>query len=277
MKTLFNTTVKLLFVFIGLSTISESYLCPRHVVTWPKETSVRSGLRAASSPTTPSTKTQLLQLLERTPSNSPTPRSLTDEILDAVRHLELECPTENVEVLEKLSGTWELLWTAQDPESPESNRLFRSWINPLENQSYSNNPRGGRSNPFLPIELQERLEKAGLFTPPADNSTIRSTQTIDPSLQQVRNVVALNTSFLGRRRTFSLTVTVDFWPNPSDPRQIDVKFQSCRISPADVTIPLGVLGPTGWLRTVYIDDNLRITRGHKGSVFVLQRPPSSKR
>lgn len=165
-------------------------------------------------------------------------------------------------------GAWELLWTAQDPDSPESNRLFfASWINPLENQSYSNNP--GRSNPILPRGLQDKLEETGLV---ASETSLRSTQTIDPSLQQVVNVVALR---VGGRRA-SLTVNVDYWLNAHNPRQIDVKFESCRIGNF-VTIPFGVIGPTGWLRTVYIDDNLRVTRGHKGSVFVLQRPGKVKK
>jgi hypothetical protein len=170
------------------------------------------------------------------------------------------------------------LWTAQDPDAPEANRLFRSWINPLENQSYSNNPEG-RYNPILPRRIQELLEKSGLATAAAD---LRSTQSIDVPARKVRNVVNLFVKLpslpllktKGPQRA-SLTVTVDFHPNGMDPRKIDVKFEECRIragSSLDWTIPLGGAGPTGWLRTGYIDDTLRVTRGHKGSVFVLQRP-----
>ena len=193
-------------------------------------------------------------------------------------------------------GTWELLWTTQDPDSPESKRFIMSWINPLENQSYSNNPRGtatGRADPVLPLELQNKLEKIGILTTPttttssssssssSDSSSnptsfLRSTQTIDSSSQQVVNVVALKTNlFFGKPQTLSLTVLVDYVPNANDPRRIDVKFQSCRVAPLGITIPLGMIGPTGWLRTVYIDDDVRITRGHKGSVFILQRPRTS--
>lgn len=42
-------------------------------------------------------------------------------------------------------------------------------------------------------------------------------------------------------------------------------------SPIDITFPLGVVGPTGGLRTAYVDDKIRITRGHKGGVFILSR------
>ena len=71
-----------------------------------------------------------------------------------------------------------------------------------------------------------------------------------------------------------------FTPNQSDGRRVDVKFEACRVtlrnSPLDVNFPLGVVGPTGWLRTGYIDDDIRITRGHKGSVFILERTAKKK-
>lgn len=142
---------------------------------------------------------------------------------------------------------------------------------PLENQAYSNNPRGlsdalGRANPVLPRDIQDQLEKVGIIQ---DAGVVRSSQAINLEKGEVRNVVSFGVA--GRRS--SLTVTVSFRPNPRDPRRVDVKFQKCRcvVSPLDVTIPLGIFGPTGWLRTVYIDDDMRITRGHKGSVFVLTR------
>jgi hypothetical protein len=169
-------------------------------------------------------------------------------------------------------GPWELLWTAQDPHAPESNRLFRSWINPLENQSYSNNP-GGRSNPILPTAIQDRLELAGLATSTPD---LRSIQSIDLASQKVLNVVNLDVNILGDKQRASMTVTVDFKPDRTDSRKIKVKFQSCRLKasklPVDLNLSFGIIGPTGWLKTVYIDDSMRVTRGHKGSVFVLQRP-----
>jgi hypothetical protein len=48
------------------------------------------------------------------------------------------------------------------------------------------------------------------------------------------------------------------------PRKID----SCRLKasklPVDWNPPLvGIIGPTGWLKTVYIDDKMRVTRGPK--------------
>ena len=238
---------------------------------------------------------ELLELLETVPSNRPTPRSLTDTILEAVRDLEEDCPTEDRFVLSELSGSWELLWTAQDRSSQQfleggwANRL----INPLENQSYSNNPfvaTNGRANPVLPRELQDALERTGILeatsSSSSDGSTttgaappIRSSQGIDLRRKRVRNVVNVQI-----RKSFSvrgsLVVDVAFEANPDDQRRIDVKFDACRLivqnPKVDQKFPLGVLGPRGWLRTGYIDDRIRITRGHKGSVFILSRTRKNK-
>ena len=181
-----------------------------------------------------------------------------------------------------IAGNWELIWTAQDSLSLTERRLDNlfGFINPLENQSYSNNP--GRSNPILPRQIQVGLEEAGVLSERGDNSAV-STQAIDLKRGRIRNVVAFevnNPTPILRSRDDRKTkgfVTVDVLgsPNPSDGRRIDVKFDSCRVnvldSPVDLKFPLGIIGPTGWLRTLYVDDNMRITRGHKGSVFILSR------
>lgn len=155
--------------------------------------------------------------------------------------------------------------------------------------------RTGRANPILPRPIQDRLEAIGLIDTKISNDAaeplVRSSQSIDLAKKVVRNVVTFRVPSLDSRNkdgnikptTVTLTVLIQFWPDASDKRKINVKFESCRVrifpkpalllpQLADFTIPLGVIGPTGWLRTTYVDDNLRITRGFKGSVFVLTRP-----
>uniref|UniRef100_A0A7S4A935 Plastid lipid-associated protein/fibrillin conserved domain-containing protein n=1 Tax=Pseudo-nitzschia australis TaxID=44445 RepID=A0A7S4A935_9STRA len=241
----------------------------------------------------------LLALLDSVPSNLPTSNSLTDKILAAVQKLEEECPTSDESVLSELSGNWELLWTAQDRSSEQylKGGLANKFINPLENQSYSNNPfRGqnpflrendndgvnnGRANPVLPREIQDVLERTGILEASGGTklAPIRSSQGIDRRRKRVRNVVNVQI-----KRPFpvkgALIVDVDFKPNDRDQRRIDVKFDSCRFvfqnAKIDQKFNLGILGPTGWLRTGYIDDRIRITRGHKGSVFILSRTAKRK-
>jgi hypothetical protein len=243
--------------------------------------SQRSPVGSSSSETaTITTKQSLLHLLEQTPRNAPTPALLTAEILDVVNQLEQQhCPTDPAdEVLDKLAGTWTLQWTTQDRSRADKNRF--SFINPLENQSYSNNPNGsgGRANPVLPMNIQNQLENVGVIpttesaTVTASSSPIKSTQTIDIKRQQVINVV----SFVAwNQQRVSLTVRVDFTVDSQNARRIHVKFQSVRVvvanTPINIHVPLGLFGPTGWLQTDYIDETMRITRGHKGSVFILTK------
>jgi len=241
----------------------------------PHSNDARMDADTTTTTTTEACKDELLSLVQSAPSGLPTPRDLTNQILDRVQQLERQCPTPDDQINRGLQGTWELLWTAQDPRSPETRQAWASWINPLENQAYSNNPdasqqqQQGRANPFLPVGMQERLERAGLVAPA---SPVRSTQSIDVERGLIRNIVALD---LGPRRA-SLTVTVRFTPDSRDFRRVNVKFDACKVNVPGTPIrqwnfPLGPLGPTGWLRTVYLDDTLRVTRGHKGSVFVLTR------
>lgn len=110
-------------------------------------------------------------------------------------------------------------------------------------------------------------------------ASTRSSQFVDLKKQRVRNVVSFQVSSLLKKR-ITLVVDIQFTANSQDARRIDVKFESCLISIPDIKplkkikIPLGFIGPRGWLSTQYIDDDFRITRSHKGSVFVLIRAKS---
>ena len=75
--------------------------------------------RTTDYATNESSKERLLSLISSTPSNAPTSKDLTREILATVRELEAECPTPDSEVVPELAGNWELLWTAQDQSSDE--------------------------------------------------------------------------------------------------------------------------------------------------------------
>ena len=157
---------------------------------------------------------------------------------------------------------------------------------PLENQSYSNNPSNkiltreaktslqssGRSNPILPRQMQDRLEQLNLLEAEtrdeeikknignAEETAVRSSQAINLKKKQVRNVVSVqipnsipffsskDSGSSRKKINGSLTVDVNFEPNDSDVRKIDVKFDSCRVifqKLIDITIPLGPIGPTG--------------------------------
>lgn len=239
-------------------------------------------LKDTQSTTETIDKNKLLTLLSNVPPNEPTPKDLTEQILQAVKDLEETCPTPEQDVLQAVAGNWELLWTAQDVSSLPQQRInLRSWVNPLENQSYSNNAQG-RSNPIFPQTIQDSLEEIGILSErKQSDNTIISTQAIDLKRGRVRNVVAVEVrnptpifSKNGISKGF-ITVDVSATPNATDARKIDVKFDRCKVaiqdSPINLDFGLGIIGPSGWLRTVFVDDDIRITRGHKGSVFILSR------
>ncbi len=55
--------------------------------------------------------------------------------------------------------------------------------------------------------------------------------------------------------------------------QVDVVFLACeiKVGGVSVTLPLEWASPKGWVRTTYLDEEMRIGRGDKGSVFVTAR------
>lgn len=59
----------------------------------------------------------------------------------------------------------------------------------------------------------------------------------------------------------------------ADAVQVDVVFTAClvKVGGVSVTLPLEWASPKGWVRTTYLDEDLRIGRGDKGSVFVTAR------
>jgi PAP_fibrillin len=144
----------------------------------------------------------------------------------------------------------------------------------------------------------------GAIKNPTPAASIRSTQIIDLDKGKVRNVVSFGLRRFRRQRRLrpslfrrrpvelddskynerrqavlraSVAISIDVAPDAWDARRIHVKCQSCQFFVPglniDWTVPLwGVAGPMGWMRTQYVDDDLRIARGHKGTVFVLRRP-----
>lgn len=121
----------------------------------------------------------------------------------------------------------------------------------------------------MPRRIQDRLERIGV-----EQGSARSSQAVELEKGRVRNIVTFK--FPGRRRRqATLIIDIKIKPNSDDVRRVDVRFQAARLvvpnSRLRANFPLGPLGPRGWLRTPYIDDTIRITRGHKGSVFVLAR------
>eukprot|EP00669_Euglena_mutabilis_P004725 TRINITY_DN16080_c0_g1_i1.p4 TRINITY_DN16080_c0_g1~~TRINITY_DN16080_c0_g1_i1.p4 ORF type:complete len:172 (+),score=51.75 TRINITY_DN16080_c0_g1_i1:69-518(+) len=132
----------------------------------------------------------------------------------------------------------------------------------------------GAADPILPADLQRRLESlfgAAPGTLVAPSAT--STQGIDVARRKIVNTVRFTAPF-GVAGTVLVEVGWAPCPDPGRGRRVNVKFERCRLSGPrlpTLDIPLGPFGPPGWLETTVLDSDLRISRGHKGSVFVLRR------
>lgn len=120
---------------------STSFPRSRPANQWDQKRRIAKSLRLHQSVDRPSAtvlsveqqalRDELFKFLDATPANAPTSRDLTQTLLRVVQKLEdLGCPTPDDEVVTKLGGTWELLWTAQDRTSDQFNALgpFRTWI-----------------------------------------------------------------------------------------------------------------------------------------------------
>lgn len=92
---------------------SRSDLTPRGCREEPPLTVSRVSRTADDAAIREATRGELLQLISGTPRNAPTSKATTAEILSLVKELESMCPTAEDDVLQSLSGAWELLWTAQ--------------------------------------------------------------------------------------------------------------------------------------------------------------------
>ena len=59
----------------------------------------------------------------------------------------------------------------------------------------------------------------------------------------------------------------------SSPSRFDVEFTEAvlRVGVGQATLPLGWVRPQGWVEVTYLDEDFRIGRGDKGSVFIAKR------
>jgi len=116
--------------------------------------------------------------------------------------------------------------------------------------------------------------------------------TVDTSNRPTQQIIQLS----GDDSTVTNTVQVNDWckvlvsgkfrPSPNVPNRVIVSFDTAQITLQDtVTLDLGfafaiaavIRGSkdNGWLEITYCDDTLRLSRGNKGTMFVLTRDPNA--
>ena len=77
-----------------------------------------------------------------------------------------------------------------------------------------------------------------------------------------------------------LRVTVGGSAVAGSPTRLDVQFLDFEVAleptPIRFSLPLSLLAPRGAVETTFLDDDVRIGRGDKGSVFVCARAGSAE-
>ncbi|GAQ81050.1 hypothetical protein KFL_000690280 [Klebsormidium nitens] len=189
-------------------------------------------------------KAAILKVVANTNRGKNTTAWQRRQILDLIESVEPQNPTPDPIRSPLISGTWSLLYTASTKEE----------------FTYA----GTEEGPFL-----ARVKPAAFGQVRSKGST----QIIQSDTGHVDNIAEF--SVFGKPG--SLTITGSFVPAAPLPDRgavrIDVRFESFRLKLGWISlrVPLGWVNPTGWIDTTYLDSELRIGRGDKGSVFVTVR------
>lgn len=197
---------------------------------------------------------QLKSDLRRAVANTKRGKRVTGEqqreILRKVEALEALDPTPNPARSELLSGRWSLLYTGPGKEDDTD------W----EKRT------GGVEGPVL----------AALRPLSANAVTSKGiTQVIDTDAGRVENIAEFKIAnsadgYLNVEGTVEPAST----SGSEEAVRVDVQFTAFSLKIGalpSLKIPLGIANPTGWVDTTYLDEDFRIGRGDKGSVFVTAR------
>ena len=199
------------------------------------------------------------------------------EILNLVGDLETSFPPNEKILMDPkeagiLDGTWFLQYTSSSTAG-EADRFPNAW-------KPRNIDQGPEANiESVPFNAKGSVSAAGINVD-TSNRTVK--QIIDATNSRVTNDVMLD---WGR-----VCVSGRFRPSPSVPTRALVAFDTCKIklgtdTSNGPTINLSFLfkilaivrqtEDNGWLETTFVDDDVRIGRGNKGTMFVLTRDPNA--
>lgn len=200
------------------------------------------------------TREELKKLVMRAVTNTNRGKRATAEqrqsIFSLLLDLEAYNPTADPINSPAISGCWALLYTA-----------------PIDEKT-SDKFAGTEEGPFL-----SRVKPASLGAVRQS----RSFQVIDAERGVAENIAEF--TFFGREG--SLTIYGSVVKSAATEKgavRVDVTFDSFILKIGSVTFPsvsLSWISPKGWIETTYLDENFRIGRGDKGSIFVAARAKQS--
>jgi hypothetical protein len=191
------------------------------------------------------------------------------KVLEIVQGLETEFPpspellTDPVQAKELLDGPWYLQYTSPSAVG-DADRFPDAWK--------PRNAREGDANvETKSFNAQGSVSAAGIPVVTANRVVV---QTIDVDNSRVTNDIGLE---WGR-----LVASGTFRPSLSVPNRALVSFDTFEFQfNIGISIDIGFLFPlirkvnrsqeNGWLETTFVDQDIRIGRGNKGTMFVLTR------
>ena len=266
--------------------------------------STSSSSSSSSSPSSlPSLKSQLLRLVARIEEkgNSADP-SVSDAerraVLRAVESLESRNPTPRPAAAPAssrlLSGEWALLYVGPGTvpaETEEEKMLAGAAAAAAETAKETEAGKGGgnssgNSNSNA-AGAEWRKRSGGLDGPVLSalsplafkGKVVKRTgvsQVIDVSAGTISNVASF-ALFNGSKQGY-LDVKGSVKKAQGSETRVDVEFEAAEVCvpPFKFSIPLSWARPKGWVETTFLDEELRIGRGDKGSVFVTARRKGQK-
>lgn len=173
-----------------------------------------------------------------------------EDILRSARELELSIRPESLKV-ECAAGKWSLIFSTMT-SSRDDQTFAQTFIDDWQDKVYK---QIFRIAPFLAGSQQTSIASEKRLV-------VRNEQTINLERLAVNNAVTIGIKPIG-----TVQITVDGEIEIVDRMTLNVIFTSCTIQGIRLPLPR----PQGRLTTTYCDDDLRISRGGKGGIFIVKR------
>eukprot|EP01025_Chloroclados_australasicus_P029092 TRINITY_DN28939_c0_g1_i2.p1 TRINITY_DN28939_c0_g1~~TRINITY_DN28939_c0_g1_i2.p1 ORF type:complete len:262 (-),score=26.85 TRINITY_DN28939_c0_g1_i2:441-1181(-) len=212
-----------------------------------KYKTIRASAASTSQNNAKDLKLELIRL-SSTVSKSDDKEKIRLQIINKVEELERINPTRDPATNDLINGVWSLLY-----------------IGAANKEVAKKNKAGIVIGPFL------EFFKPLTFNAVKSKGNIQSIDTKSNLVQNLAKFVLLNT-INGYLNIFG-TVAPTLVNEGEESVRVDVEFQyfKLQIGSLNLTIPLSSVKPQGWVLTTYLDEDFRIGRGDKGSIFVTLR------
>ncbi|KAG7347158.1 plastid lipid-associated PAP/fibrillin family protein [Nitzschia inconspicua] len=216
-------------------------------------------------------KNELLQTISSTKNGKESSLETQKQVLSLVDFLETQAPTSPTLLTDpmesmKIDGLWYLQYTQPSDLGLEVDDI-PTW-----------KPATSSLDVVSKLDTRQANNQGTvsfLGTVAVDTSDRLTTQTIDIAQSRVTNFVEQNLFTVEVAGSYELDTV---------PNRVIVSFDKCDITIKNTGLVLdlsflfdlrsflkGGLKAGGWLETTYIDDDIRIGRGNRGSLFVLTR------